>query len=228
MRGTIPSLPSMPTVPSLGATAASVSAPILDSFDRANGALGSNWSNVVNSHTIVSNAARSTATSFAKNLSVWVASQTPTLSQWLKLQHVSGGDTSPFLGFAFRYVDANSPHYLIDWNGGQLFWGYYLDAASSASRNIINGSTALDPVANNDFVSMTIIGTGAATRLRVWKNPTGDAPDAGGTTWGSASPLINQLIDVGGSADVGLGVGICTFQNAQNASIGHFSAGSIS
>jgi hypothetical protein len=201
--------------------------PIEDDFGRPNAASqGANWVDVAGGHSIVGNAARSELGSFAKNVSVWHA-PTQTLNQWISHSYHQNGNTSGFIGPVFRYEDADSPLYINDFNATQLYWGYYPDIATisgDGQRNIIDGAT--HGITDGERATWALSGTGAATRLRVWKNPTGDI-DPGGVTWGGADPTLNNLIDFGDTADIGKRLGICGFQNTSVVTLDNFSAGDI-
>jgi hypothetical protein len=184
-----------------------------DDFERTSAAtLGANWTDVVGGFEIVNNSdARGEALEFSKNLAIHVT-PTNTVNQYARLQAHTVNNAFP--GVAFRYVDSSSPHYLIDWDVNDLYWTYYPDTASNSgdpgTRNIINGGSNISFTSGN-AMGLTIKGTGAATRLRVWYNVTALAPDIDGETWDGNAPDINQLIDGGNTADTGKGIGICSF-----------------
>lgn len=79
--------------------------------------------------------------------------------------------------------------------------------------------------AANDTIGATIVGTGASTVVRAWINPTGNAPDAGGTTWNSAAADTTSSSDPG-TYYTGSHVGIGTQLNAK--SFDDFYGGDIS
>lgn len=198
-----------------------------DDFERDNAAtLGSNWTDVAGGHSISINSARSVLPGFAKNVSIY-NQQTNTLNQFIKITYISNGAVGSFVGPVFRYKDANSGVYIIDWSSAALYWGYYPDMATVSGgdqRNIINGA-AFAPT-TGQAVASTMLHTGANTRLRIWLNATGTV-DAGGVTWNGVNPDINQLIDAGLSADEGKGLGIDGFQSSPQAVIGDFSGGDV-
>lgn len=198
---------------------------LADTFDRANAAtLGANWTDETNGFAIAGNSATGEVDNFAKNLSVHV---TPLagLNQFVRINVNITGISFP--GMAFRYVDSASGHYLVDFSTTQLWWSYYPSAVAPVDRNIINGA-GITFVSGNSL-GITIKGTGAATRLRVWFDTLNSTPDAGGETWDSLSPDINQLIDVGLSADTGTKVGVCHFFNPPSgaADIAYWEAGTF-
>lgn len=184
-----------------------------DDFERASANnLGANWTDVAGGFEIVNNSdARGETLEFGKNLAIHVT-PTNTVNQYVRLQAHTVNNAFP--GVAFRYVDTSSPHYLVDWDTNDLYWTYYPDVASNSgdpgTRNIINGGGNISFTSGN-AMGLTIKGTGAATRLRVWYNVTALAPDIGGETWDGNAPDINQLIDGGNTADTGKGIGICSF-----------------
>lgn len=201
--------------------------PIEDDFTRANAAtLGANWVDVAGGHSIVGNAARSELESFAKNVSVWHR-PTQTVNQWISHTYHQNGSAGGFIGPVFRFEDEDSPCYISDFNATQLYWGYYPDietVSGNGQRNIIDGAT--HGIADGERATWAISGTGAATRMRIWRNPTGDI-DPGGVTWGGADPTLNNLIDAGDSADIGKELGICGFQNTSVVTLDNFAAGDI-
>jgi hypothetical protein len=205
-------------------------ATITDNFERASAnTLGANWTDEAGGFEIINNAdARGESQSFAKNLAVHVT-PTTTADQYVRIRVAITG--SAFPGVVFRYSDTSSGHYVCDWDVDSFWWSFYeniTDAATDpGSRNIIDNQTI--SFSSGNAVGITCIGTGASTTLRVWFNTTATAPDAGGTTWDSAAPDINQLIDAGTAADTGLEVGIVMFWNSPSGTseIQEFSAGDV-
>lgn len=205
------------------ATTSSGSTTLTDDFNRANGSLGADWTEEIGNFGVVSNQAWALDESFSRNTAVHV---TPLdgVDHYVRIRaHISA---SAYPGVVFRYVDDASGHYVVDWDEDQIYWSYYPDIGGAA-RNIINGAAIA--FTSGNYVGITVIGTGAATRVRIWLDTTAAAPDAGGTTWDSAAPDINQLVDGGPYADAGTMVGISQWWNTPsgNAQIDDFSAGTF-
>lgn len=189
---------------------------ISDNFDRADStSLGANWSEEYNNTQILSNQLSNVSTS-----TCLVVHQTPlsTVSQYGKLKLASSAGAWILV---FRYVNIASAYNEVGVNAltGNVFWD---------SNGVNIESTALGFTGGDTFAA-TIIGTGAATVVRWWKNPTGNAPDAGGTTWGSAAPTGTFTNDPGANAaDSGLYVGLEIYgATAGSDAIDDFFAGDV-
>lgn len=210
----------------VAATFAGASAPssISDDFNRSDsGSLGANWTDETGGFSIASNQAQAELESFTRNTSVHVTGA-GNVGHYVRIKATIS--SSAFPGVVFRYTDSSSAHYVVDWSTTQIWWSYYPDISGTA-RNIINGQAITFTSGNH--LGVTVIGTGAATRVRIWLNTTASAPDAGGTTWDSAAPDINQLVDAGPYADTGTKVGIAQWWNTPSgtATIDNFSAGTF-
>lgn len=197
---------------------------ISDDFNRSDsGSLGANWTDETGGFSIASNVAQAELESFSRNTSVHVTSL-GNVGHYVRIK--ANITSSAFPGVVFRYSDSSSAHYVVDWSTTQIWWSYYPDI-SGAARNIINAQAITFTSGNH--LGVTVIGTGSATRVRIWLNTTATAPDAGGTTWDSASPDINQLVDGGPYADSGTKAGIAQWWNTPSgtATIDNFSAGTF-
>jgi hypothetical protein len=196
---------------------------LADDFNRANGSLGAEWTEEIGNFGVVSNQAWALDEGFSRNTAVHV---TPLDGVDQSVRIKATIVASAFPGVVFRYTDDASGHYVVDWSGASLWWSYYPDIAGTA-RNIINSASIT--FTSGDYLGITVIGTGAATRVRIWLDTTAAAPDAGGETWDGLAPDINQLVDGGPYADTGTKVGITQWWNSPsgNAQIDDFAAGTF-
>lgn len=182
-----------------------------DDFNRANGAIGSNWSCFAGGGNITSNTATFTATSFAENGCVWSAATTGSPNHFVKVQFPSGSARYPRI--YFRYTDATSPCYFLQLEISSETWEWYQKpVCNGATENLIQAQAAVASGINT--YGMTVDGTGTATVVRLWRTPTGNAPDSGGATWNSASPTWSFTTDPASAVDTGNSVGIGGVQSS--------------
>lgn len=199
-----------------------------DTFTAADGRLAvqnTNWTEDVGEFSIVSNTCRFDTGAWG----VDIAHHETALSgvdQYVKFKN-NNFSGNAYAGPLLRYADLSTNCYAVWINtGGNTYWER-LWATNLQSYAQIAISTDIAWSAG-DTCGVTIIGTGNDTTVRVWQNPTGDAPDGGGTTWGSASPGITWTTDPSTAVDTGTLVGISgTIGTATTFTIDDFSAGDI-
>jgi hypothetical protein len=201
--------------------------PLTDDFNRANGALGSNWSVDSGSVTIASNAAVMSGGSWVYNVAAHNTALS-TVNQYMLVAFPAG--TADYPQLIFRYTNISSAFYMIEvdaTNGICKFFHYLSGTTTQIGGDAGTGGTGISGVS----FGFTLYNTGASTTLRIWRAPTGTAPDSGsnGALWGGASPTATIATNPGGSAvDTGLKVGIGG-QNgtANNAKIDTWYAGDL-
>lgn len=187
-----------------------------DDFNRAPGTnLGANWTEDSGDASIYSDTVlRVESTSYTQVTATYTGQACDGVDQYV-LVEFSGVPTGyPFV--YFRRTDAGSPLYGVQLEGnGNAEW-YKLNSTAGGSTQI--GTTKdLGAPDVSMRVGLTLIGTGSNTVLRAWLEPTGNAPDSGGETWGSAAPTQSWTDDPGANAvDTGNYVGI----GGQQSSIG--------
>lgn len=206
--------------------------PIFDDFTRADGPLGANWTIEAGSWAIASNEARATDIDpiFTKNVAIWTPSETPTVTQWVR-GIVDFKGNNDFIGFAHRFLDAASPHYLIDFNAGSLYLSYYSDIADNVADNIINGFVDPPfplPGTGPVVFGLTITGIGDFTEWCIWLNQAIAGAPSSSTLWSGLMPSISTTDNPpAGGANVGRRAGMCFFGDTVGASILEFEAGSF-
>lgn len=178
-----------------------------DEFNRADSTgLGANWSAWASTANVVSNAAKVTGNSYVENIQAYTATATSGVDQYARISWVkSVGSSYPCL--MLRGSASGSPMYAVYfWLAeDKIEWVRKANAADGSFVTVeSSGTTTVD---DTDSWGVTVIGTGTSTVVRCWKNPTGNAPDSGGTTWGSASPTVTLTADPASAVNTGNYVG---------------------
>lgn len=205
-----------------------------DDFNRADSAtVGNGWTEVNQSDSmeISGNALRM----FGGVDSPVVAQTGTTLSgvgQFAKVTSTVSDSANSYMGVMFRYTDSTSPHYGVYWSTASGGLGEWYRASNATNIAGLFASLVQDEPfgwASGDSVGITVMGTGTNVVVRMWLNPTGAQPDAGGTTWGSASPTVTMSEDPGTPVDTGNIVGLTANSNEGGDTIDfeNFSAGTV-
>jgi hypothetical protein len=210
-----------------GLDATSSGATISDDFNRANSdTLGTGWTEHAGDTDIFSNTARFATGSFAKCLNTHSTSLGSD-SGYCKMTLVttpSGG----FPGFVFRFTDASSPYYSLDFDVGSngIYWSYYPNVAGSGTDI---GSDPTAAFTDGMTVGITWEGTGNSTVLRVWFDPSANAPTSVSSWDGASDPADYSMTDDPGTAvNSGTLVGIECFQSdADSTQVDDFYAGPL-
>jgi hypothetical protein len=139
--------------------------PFTDTFDRANGALGANWTNNVQAHTIVSNVATGTASQ--DSLSSYTAQNLGTdhYAQ-VTLGTMTGGDNA-------------GPCVRVSGTSGYCY--YAMSGAVRSVYRVVSGAwqlvtSATTPQTNTvgDILKLAVSGTGATVTLTLTRNGAAD------------------------------------------------------
>lgn len=185
-----------------------------DNFNRASSTdLGADWTEaegawMVYDDTILTNEAEENA---------WVAAvhntAVNTVFQYGKVLLTDGNMTvgnNGAAGFVFRYTDAASAFYTLSANSydDTVKWNYVSDANFTTETLVQSSALAF---ASGDTIGAVVVGSGNSTIVYVWKNPTGNSPDAGGTTWGSASPTLTLTDNPSTAVNSGSKVGLAMY-----------------
>jgi hypothetical protein len=198
-----------------------------DDFNRANStSLGSNWSEIEGDAEISGNELQMVTGSFG---AIWVpftGTSCTTASQYVRITNtdIVGAD---YLRVMFRYTNPSSEFYAVqlECSSGNLEWQHF--ANDTASETVI-ATGSFGVWAEGNTLAITIIGTGTSTVVRIWRNPTGNTPDSGGTTWGGAAPGVSFTTDPADPADSGLIVGLGAVQaGASNINVENFFGGDV-
>ena len=196
-----------------------------DNFDRANNdSLGANWTEAAGDQDITSNQLGAMTTGFAKNLAIYSGTSCNTVNQYAKIKIVAG--IAGFIHLVFRYTDSSSAYYAVEVeNDGDsnCRWYYYPTAAGSGTEI---AATTFTGGANGDTFGITLTGTGTSTEVRMWRNPTGAAPDSAISWGGDTTPDSSFTTDPPTPVNTGSKVGLQAFHNSANT-LDDFSGGDI-
>lgn len=192
------------------------SASFTDTFVRADGTLGANWTKNAQgfgSIDIASNVVKSD-NSFDTGLRGAFYNATPvTAGQYFKITLTSANGASAWPGVMLRVADASSPCYslLIRQDANTLQWGYHATPASTIG-SVVQSDLFFSftyPV----VLGGTIEGTGNSTVLRVWLNPTANAPTSV-SSWDGSGPTTSFTDNPASAVDSGTMLGIAGYGNA--------------
>lgn len=169
-----------------------------DDFNRANGALGANWTTSAGAADINSNAYRSNTGSFGNVISVYNTSA-GSLTQYVR---VTLGVTNIYPWIILRYTDASSPFYAFQVTGtnGLVEWYKFPNAAGSGT--LIASATMAGGDMTGQTYGISLSGTGAGTVVNAWRQITG-IPSAVGNWNGDTSP--DQTFGTPGANNVDTG-----------------------
>ena len=131
-------------------------------------------------------------------------------AQYVKVQHT---DASPSGGAVFRSTGTGSDNYYQVYRSaisGNVF--FEVSNESGYLEEVDNGGTFT--IAQNDYTGATCVGTGTATTIRVWLNPSNDVPyDA--ENWDSSSDPPDVTMDASGGisnpCDSGTYIGVGSY-----------------
>ena len=200
-------------------------ADISDTFNRADGALGSDWTLASGSADVSTNRFRVVSTGFASVIAIHNTSVGGS-DQYIKCVFATNTNQA-YPVVVLRYTDSGSPFYLFDINGNDGDFVWIRHASVGGATTTITSSTALGAFGSgDDSFGLTIEGTGTATTVRGWKNPTGDTPTST-SVWGGSGPGFTFTTDPASPVDSGNLVGIGGGQNAQNIFFDTFFAGNF-
>ncbi len=136
------------------------------------------------------------------------------VNQFVKIT-IIGIDANTVLGVAFRVQGATvTDHLYLLWFTNAVY--YWTHSANGIDTHIVTGAF----VVGTSF-GATITGTGDSTVIRVWNNPTANAPISA-TEWdsGDSTPDLELTTNPGANAvDTGNYVGVAITQNIANVGI---------
>jgi hypothetical protein len=180
-----------------------------DNFNRADsGSPGANWTEIKNLE-IVSNAAQSPQdfTGDPRG-AAYTATSAGSVNQYCKVTLTANNTGANVRGGAlFRYTDASSACYsvMIDDLDDTVFW--YFHSTPTAGGSLINSGTETITFSVPANFGLTITGTGASTVVRIWLNPTADAPTSA-SSWDARAADLTLTDDPGTAVDTGNFVGV--------------------
>lgn len=186
-----------------------------DDFNRAdNDSLGANWTEVAGDTDISSNTMVFVTGSYG---TVVVKHNTAltTVNQYIKVESVAD---LTYIGPMFRYTNSGSSYYTVCGTGGTNF-GWFSYTGDGTGETQQGADTSLSGFSGPAFIGITVVGTGTDTVVRVWLNPTGDAPDSGGATWGSAAAGITWTSDPSNAVNTGSYIGFAGSQGTPSSII---------
>lgn len=115
-----------------------------------------------------------------------------------------------------RYTDASSPYYTLEMQTDTGNWQWYRYASVGGSSASIGSVINLTHAATDRW-GITITGTGTSTHIRLWKNPTANAPvSAGEWDSGDTTPDGEYTDDPASAVDTGNFVGLEAFLSGGN------------
>jgi len=195
-----------------------------DDFNRADSAtLGTGWQELTGDFEILSNAAHPLLGSYAKNMAVYTGAFCTGIHQYAKFTLTYTSQS--YIGVLFRYTNPSSKYMGAQFgsNEQQVFWTYYSSLAVS--------STDIDAAAitfnNGDTYGITLSGVDTNTTLRIWRNPTANAPTAG-DLWDGGAPTVTITTDPPTPVNSGVYIAIEAYSSTAGApTIDNFYAGDI-
>jgi hypothetical protein len=186
-----------------------------DNFDRADGALGANWTAAAGTAAIFSNTWRQGTGSYGNCFSIYSATACDTVINYGKITF--SNNSGEFGGMVMRYVDASNKFYAFYMDQNAVWtWNTYASAAGG-STELASGDGGT--FTSGDSWGITITGTGASTVIRFWKNPVANT-SVSASEWdsGDTTPeLTFSGIDPGANnADTGKIIGLTAASSAAN------------
>jgi hypothetical protein len=140
-------------------------------------------------------------------------------------------DANTLIGFVLRATNITTHFYYLFFgtDTGGAWWGHGIAAGASTTGTdiVADGASGLS---SGDSVGVTITGSGNSVVIRIWKNPTANAPISV-TEWdsGDSTPDLSITTDPGTDAvDSGNLVGVsCAQSTGGVGKIDNFYAGSV-
>jgi len=116
----------------------------------------------------------------------------------------------------FRFTNDASEFYgfYLDGNSGAVDWTHFA-SVGGATTALGSGTYSSAFTSGADCFAVTIEGTGTATVLRFWKNPTANSPTAA-DMWDASGPVFSITTDPSNAVDSGNLVGIGATQGTVN------------
>lgn len=170
------------------------------------GALSASWTVAAGSADRSADKYRVRTGSFGNQISVYTGTLAGSLTQYAR---ITFGITINYPWLLFRYTDASSPFYAIQFEGttGSVFWYHFANAAASGTQ--IGATIDIGGDMTGVVTGVTITGTGANTDIRVWRGITG-LPSAADNWNGDTTPDGDWLTTdpAGNAVDSGQIIGI--------------------
>lgn len=189
--------------------AAAASTSFSDDFNRTdNASMGDSWTEIAQGYGQIKIASNTAVSENSYDNAGRGALHTTTagVNQYARVTITSGNSTAAECGVFLRAVDASSPCYTVTvrQDSDQVSWNY-LSTPGSALVLVQNNLTLTFtyPV----VIGVTITGTGNDTVVRLWKDPTANAPDSA-SSWDSESADVTLSDNPASAADTGTRVGI--------------------
>lgn len=180
-----------------------------DDFNRADGALGSNWSVVSGAADVNTNQMRLQTGGFTENLAIYVGQTPTTVNQYAKFVRV---DDASFPSIPFRWTNSGSPYYTLDFTNTDVSWTHHASLGGTATTiqtvGLVTGAGSV--------VGCLCFGTGTSTVFRVWVTPPSDTPTSPTNWGGDTTPDAVLDNDPGSPVNTGFGCGLGGFQGTAN------------
>jgi len=202
---------------------------ISDDFNRADNPLGANWTVNEGTLAISSNQFAVAGAAEVDCAASFNAASTTTVNQWLRVVNKTTLVSGDYVYIDFRLTNSSNFVLVVFERATNVVWWATIKAGTFT---YMSSSAALGNPIADDVIGITVIGTGNNIVIRIWKNATGAAPDAGGATWGSASPGVT-FSDDPGTANLdtgnmlGLGGNIHAGGSANDILLDDFSGGDV-
>jgi hypothetical protein len=184
---------------------------ISDTFTGANGTspTSGNWTEIAGNIEIQSNEANAPNTfDFTEKAAVYSGQSLSSVEQYIKVTFTANSVANTRPGIIFRFTNIASPYYNIRFQGaGAGSTCYWIRMATAGgSETLIDDNVAQ----NYTFpftVGVTCSGAGNATVIRVWNNPTANAPTSA-TSWDGGAESFALTDDPSSPVDTGNIIGI--------------------
>ena len=199
-----------------------------DFFDDFDGAgPGGNWEALNGSFVNVSgNLVENSGQTFTDTQLEWQGGSTQAPDQYAKLQVATAGSRS--WGFMFRRGDSSGRHYEVHASSSSTEWRWELMDPNFVER--ISTCVGDAPLQDGDWIGATIVGSGAATEVAVYRWDTD--PDAGGaadpsTNWGTPDCTVEASPSIAVDDGLWLGIRSYTGSSSSSASASSWAAGDL-
>jgi len=132
-----------------------------------------------------------------------------TTTQYAKVLISCTPSNDIYVGLIFRWTDSSSTFYIVDIGNSPVDVSLWYATSSTFGTQGQIGTASTLSIVDGDTIGVTLTGTGAATVVRIWKNPTANTPISV-TEWdaGDSTPDVTLNPDTSSHEASGKYVGI--------------------